>query len=77
MQWTKYPQKIYKKGAASMFILFEKEHFDDDTSIFDYDIMGAVSTEEKAIDWRNRNIDCRTYKYMCDNYIPHDNCEEE
>lgn len=48
-----------------MYILFESNagHISN-ASIYNVDIMGAVTTETEAMEWRNDNIEYREYKYM-------------
>lgn len=48
------------------YVLFEKADSHDSENINNYDCMGYTETENIAIEWRNSNIDSRTYKY-CSN----------
>ena len=60
-----------QKTTKGIYILLEKSSSNNDNSISAYDCMGYVHKEITAINWRDENIDYRTYKY-CKN-----TCKEE
>jgi len=54
---------IPRPESKEIWVGFEKQHADDDDSIYNFDAMKTFDTEREAMDWRDKNIEYRVYKY--------------